>query len=423
MLLFSGGLFMLKKLKVLIVGLLLLIVSIGAFANGNGETTAQGSDETVIEFWAYDPDISQKGLLDAVAEFESQTGYNVNLSFIPKNDYNTKMNSAIAAGKTPDIGYLDQPLVPRYAVDDVIFNLEEMANGDNGIDRSKYYQGALSTNIVNGNLYGLPLNQTCVALFYNKDLVPVAPVTWDDWLVTAATVYKPGEIAAMEVPNGDGWGAWLYPAFVSSAGGSMVSDDESTVAFDQEPAVDALNLWIELNEFSDPEVKDSANAFNRGLIATKISGPWELGNLDSNFPNLNYGVALVPKQDADDQHASNIGGENIVIYKTTKNVEAAWALVKFLTYTPEYSLLMAQSTGNFPGLLEAGQDESYQDENMSVFMKQMETAKARPRISSWLKINDEVIAKALAQALLGELPADEALSLAAKKANMIISRD
>lgn len=414
---------MLKIRRVLVVGLLLLTVSIGIFANGSAESSTQGADETVIDFWAYDPDISQDGLLDAIADFESKTGYIVNVSFIPKGDYNTKMNAAIAAGQTPDIGYLDQPLVPRYAIDEVIYNLEDMANGDNGIDRSKYYQGALSTNIVNGDLYGLPLNQTCVALFYNKDLVPVAPVTWDEWLVTAADVYVPGEIAAMEVPGGDGWGAWLYPAFVASAGGSMVSEDETMVAFDQAPAVDALNLWIELNKFSDPEVKDSANAFNRGNIATKISGPWELGNLDSNFPDLNYGVALVPKQDANDPHASNIGGENIVIYKDAKYPEAAWALIKFLTYSPEYSLLMAQSTGNFPGLLAAGQDESYQDENMSVFMKQMETANARPRIASWLKINDEVVAKALAQALLGELSADEALSLAAKKANMIISRD
>jgi multiple sugar transport system substrate-binding protein len=85
---------------------------------------------------------------------------------------------------------------------------------------------------------------------------------------------------------------------------------------------------------------------------------------------------------------------------------------------------MAKSSGNFPALLEAGQTPQFQqDENMRVFMEQMETAQPRPRIASWLKINDEVVAKALAQALLGEMSAEEALTLADQKANMILQRD
>jgi len=413
---------MFNRIKLILVSFFVVLSVSGVFGNSNVESGNDSSN--VIEFWAYQPESSEKGLRDAISKFESISGFKVNVTFIPKDDYNTKLNAAIAGGISPDIAYLDQPLVPRYASDGILLNLEEFSNSDNGIDKSKYYQGALSTNIVGGDLYGLPLNQTCVALYYNKDLVPEPPVTWTDWLEMAANVYSPGEIAAMEVPNGDGWGAWLFPAFVASAGGSMVNEDETKVTIGSKPAVDAIKLWIELTKYSDPEVKDSANAFNRGLIATKISGPWELGNLESNFPDLNFGVSLIPKQNDDDIHASNIGGENMVVFNNTENPEGAWALIKFLTYSPEYSLLMAQSSGNFPGLLEAGQNPIYQDdEYMSVFMKQMETAQARPRIASWLKINDEVIAKALAQSLLDELTPEEAFSIAEKKANMILERD
>jgi len=407
--------------KMLITALVLMLFPLAVFSEGQAE---EGSSSSAIEFWAYKPENEEAGLLAAIKEYEKMSGAKVNVTFIPKDDYNTKLNAAIAGGLAPDIGYLDQPLVPRFATDGVLTNLEEFANGDNGIDRDKYYQGALATNVVGGDLYGLPLNQTCVALYYNKDLMPEAPETWDEWIKMAKDVYVEDQIAAFETPNGDGWGAWLFPAFVASAGGSMVSEDESQVTIGEKPAIDALNLWLTLSEYSDPSVKDSANAFNQGKIATKISGPWELWGLDNNFPELNYGVALIPRKADGGIHASNIGGENMVVFQNSKNPEAAWGLIKFLTYSAENALLMARTSGNFPGLLEAGEDPSFQSNpSMKVFMEQMKTAQPRPRIASWLKINDEVIAKALAQALLGVDTAEGALTLAEEKANMILARE
>lgn len=377
-----------------------------------------------VSFWVYEPEVKREQLEKAVASFERETGYDVDITYIPKSDFNTKLNTAIATGQAPDVSYLDQPLVPRFAVDGILLNLDPYAGGRTGVDKSKYYQGALNTNVVGGKLYGLPLNQTCVALYYNRDLVKTPPTTWDEWIDMAKKVYKKGQIAAMEVPPGGGWGAWLFPAFVASAGGRMVTEDGAKAAFDEQPAVDALKLWIEMRKYSDKEVQDSANSFQNGLVATKISGPWEISGFRQNYPNLKFGVALIPAKTKDDIHASNIGGENLVIYKSAKNPQAAWELIRFLTYRPENAILCAEVTGNFPVLLEAAQDDRYHnDEALRVFLKQMETAQARPRITSWLKINDEIVGKALDQALAGELSPEEALKQAAKKANLLIQRD
>lgn len=382
------------------------------------------ADKGGVSFWVYEPEMKREQLEKAVASFERETGYDVDITYIPKSDFNTKLNTAIATGQAPDVSYLDQPLVPRFAVDGILLNLDPYAGGKAGIDKSRYYQGALNTNVVGGKLYGLPLNQTCVALYYNRDLVKTPPTTWDEWIDMAKKVYKKGQIAAMEVPPGGGWGAWLFPAFVASAGGRMVTEDGAKVAFDEQPAVDALKLWIEMRKYSDKEVQDSANSFQNGLVATKISGPWEISGFRQNYPNLKFGVALVPAKTKNDMHASNIGGENLVIYKSAKNPQAAWELIRFLTYRPENAILCAEVTGNFPVLLEAAQDERYHnDEALRVFLKQMETAQARPRITSWLKINDEIVGKALDQALSGELSPEEALRQAANKANLLIQRD
>ena len=404
-----------KKLHLLLtVILFLLVMGMNVTAAGKG----------AISMWVYEPEQSRTQMNGLLAAFEKETGYHVNVTYIPKGDFNTKVNTAVATGQAPDVSYLDQPLVPRFAVDQVILNLDSYAKGSDGIDKSKYYQGALSTNIIGGHLYGLPLDQSCVALYYNRDLVKTPPDTWSEWIAMAKKVYQKGRVAAFEVPSGGGWGAWLFPAFVASAGGTMVDQNETRVTFDQQPAIAALQLWQDLRKYSEKEVTDSANAFENGFVATKVSGPWELKGYRENFPKLHFGVALIPRRDARDIHATNIGGENLVVYKSTKNHTAAWALLKYLTYKPENAITCAQITGNFPVLLQAAQNPQYQkDEALKVFVKQMETAQSRPRIISWLKINDEVLGKAIDQAMSGESSPGEALKLAATKANLIIKRE
>jgi ABC-type glycerol-3-phosphate transport system substrate-binding protein len=401
---------------IILLGLVFLLISVWQFSFAAGTVT--------LSLWVYEPEQSRTPLNNMIAAFEKETKYVVKVTYIPKDGFNTKINTAIATGQAPDVSYLDQPLVPRFAVDGSILNLEPLTTGKNGINKSKYYQGALNTNVVGGKLYGLPLNQTCVALYYNKALVLKPPATWDEWLDMAKNVYQKGKIAAFEVPPGGGWGAWLFPAFVASAGGTMVSEDETKVTFDEQPGIDALNLWIEMRKYSDKEVQDSANSFQNGFVATKVSGPWELNGYRKNFPDLKFGVALIPKKGPNDPHASNIGGENLVVYKSSKNPKAAWALIKFMTYSVKNALACAEVTGNFPVLLEAAKDDRYQkDEALQVFLKQMETAQPRPRIISWLKINDEVIGKALDQALAGQGSPPDILKEAAQRANLIINRD
>jgi multiple sugar transport system substrate-binding protein len=398
--------------KVVIISLVSLLVL-------SGITTVFGAS---LSYWVYEPEGSRAVYNEMIKRFEQETGHTLEITYIPKGDYNTKLNTAIATGVAPDVGYLDQPLVPKFAQDGILLNLEKYANGENGIDRGKYYQGALNTNVVNEELFGLPMNQTTVALYYNKDLISSPPDTWDDLISLGKQLYIPGERAAFEVPPGGGWGAWLFPAFVGSAGGRMVNEDETEVTIGEQPAIDALNLLIEMQNYSDKEVQDSTDAFQNGLVAMKISGPWEINGFKNNYPDLNFGVALIPGKDKNSPHASNIGGEDIVIFKSAKNPDAAWELIQFITYNADNCITISEITGNFPVLLEAATHEKFNNEHLQVFLKQMETAQARPRITEWLKINDEVIGRALDQALSGQLTAEQALKDAQERANAILNR-
>ncbi|MEI5905577.1 ABC transporter substrate-binding protein [Bacillus spongiae] len=408
------------KLKKMIPFAAAAALTLGLAGCGTDNEKAEGGEDT-IDFWVFEPGLKEhKDNLNAlVDEYEEANDVTVKTTFVPKDDFNTKLNSAIAVGQNPDVSYLDQPLVPKFAGDGTLLELDEYADGENGIDRTKYFKGAFETNIVDGKLYGLPLNQSTVALFYNKDLVATPPTTWEEWIAMAEDVYKKDEIAAFEGIGTGGWAAWLFPAFVHSGGGSMVNADETQATFGEKEGIEAAELLEKLYEYSDLAVRDSQDAFGNGKLATKISGAWEIDAFQTNFPDLNFGVALIPAKEGV-QSYSNIGGEDLVVYENTKNADAAWGLVKFLT-SAENSIAIADITGNFPVQVEAAEDPKYaEDEYLSVFLQQMETAVARPRLTDWLKVNDEVIGNALEEITLSNKDAKETLEKAQDRADEIL---
>jgi ABC-type glycerol-3-phosphate transport system substrate-binding protein len=370
-----------------------------------------------IDFWLYESaNPTQLDAMDGLKQqFETANpGTTINIVYVPKDDYITKMNTAIATGVAPDAAYLDQPLTPKYANDKVIDVVPEGL-----VDESTLYEGALGTNRVNGELYGLPLSQTCVALFYNKDLVPTPPTTWDELLATARQVHEANpEIAAFNMTKGGGWGGWLFPAFVATAGGKMLDEEAKAVTFADQPAIDALTLWRDLQPYSPYEILDAANSFETGRTAMTISGPWSIPNLRDNFPDLNWGVALIPQKT---QFGSNIGGENGVVFSTSDNKPLAWEWLKFLTSTEANIILNRDFTGNFPVNLESGKAEWLSsDEAMTLFVEQLKYAQPRPTVNDWLKINDEMVGVALANVLeKGADPATE-LTNAADQAKQVL---
>jgi len=360
------------------------------------ETPAPEKKEPVeVSFWAYQPDNpeNQKLLESIVDEWnKSNPDIQIKLAAIPRDTWDEKLNTAIAGGVAPDISYLDQPKVAQWAKEGTLLDITQYADGQNGIKRDEYIEGALLTNEVDGKLYGLPLNMTTVAMFYNKDLVPTPPKTWDEWLAISKQVYKKGEISAFEGPWGGGWGAWLFPAFGGTNDCYMANKENTEVTFNSPQCVETFKFIHQIFQNNDMDVITSNEAFGNGKVAMKVSGAWDVVHYKNNFPNLNFGVTLIPKNT---RYASNIGGENLVAYKSTKNPEAVFQVMKYLTNDVN-SVKFADITGNFPIRVKASQDPKYtSDPYLSVFMEQLKYALPRPRITEWIKINDEILGAVL----------------------------
>ena len=404
-----------RSYRVLAAAAFLSVMTLAAGCGVLGGSSSGARD--TLEFWMYQPANAQAAqTYDQLrTDFEKTNNVTVKLVQIPKDDYNTKLATALSGGAGPDAGYLDQPLVPRYAQDGTIASTPAGT-----IDEHAYYAGALNTNRVGGTLYGLPLDQTTVALFYNKKLVPTPPKTWNELREISAAVHRADpNVAGIVVPKGDGYGAWMWPAFVASAGGTLLDEPNKKVLLDSKPAVDALSLWVDLLPSSPRKITDSAKAFETGRAGMTITGPWDVTAIKDQFPDLSFGVAQLPYRD---RQAGNIGGENLVVFKHSAKAALAWKWLALLT-SKEHNAAVAQGLGGFATNIAAAQaaKASAQDPSYSVFLEQLAVAQARPTVPQWIQINDEIVAPALDRALAGKQTPQQALSQAAGNARNLLS--
>jgi len=346
-------------------------------------------------------------------QFESShPGTTVNLVLVPKDDFNTKLATAISTGSQPDASMLDQPLVAKFAGDG---STAQVPSGL--INTSDFYQAPLNTNLYNGTLYGLPVDQVCVGLFYNKDLLPTPPTTWDEMLADAKAVYNPAkQIAAVSFPTSGGYAGWVFPAFVNQAGGSMLDEQSKKVLFADKPGVDALTYLKQLYGYSPASIVNATNSFATGHVAMLVSGPWEVSGFQQNFPDLHWGAALLPKGV---RNGSNIGGEDLVVYKASKNQALAWEWLKFLT-GKDANRQFNDADGQFPINVHSGALSAGDATTNAVFAQQLQSAQARPTNPNWLTINDTVVGKAVENALINGQDPQAALNAAAAQAKTIL---
>ncbi len=401
--------------NIFVLSMLLFTLLLSA-CGGSSSTSGSNGLTGTITYWAYqaNPD-GQMAMQQLKQKFESEhPGAHVNIVPIPKDDFNTKLATALATGTSPDASVVANNSVDRYANKGVI-----VPAPDGLVKESDFYPIPFNSSKVNGKLYGLPQGQTCIALYYNKDLVPTPPTNWDEFVATAKQAYNPDKkVAAIYFPTGGGYAGWMFPAFVYQQGGGMLDEQNKKVTFADNAGVDALALWKQLYSYSPTSITGAQNAFQTGHVAMMISGPWEIPGF-ADFPNLHWGVTMLPKGSQD---GTNLGGENGIVYKKSQHQQLAWEWLKFLS-TEGNVTLNDKVTNNFPVYLNQGGPESAWAKEVparQVFLNQIKYAHVDPTNVNWGKINDEVLGKAIENTLLKNGDPKTELTNAAAQAKTIL---
>ncbi len=151
-----------------------------------------------------------------------------------------------------------------------------------------------------GKLYGLPYNTEAIALYYNKDLVPEPPKTWDELKAIAKKLQDEKKVEQGYVmQQGDPY--HTYP-LLTGFGGYIFGRDAQGNYNPKDLGLDSpggLAYAKELDSLiksgilrKDVNYELMMNLFKQGKSAMFITGPWALSDVRAS--KINYGIAKIP---------------------------------------------------------------------------------------------------------------------------------
>ncbi|XID93902.1 ABC transporter substrate-binding protein [Paenibacillaceae bacterium WGS1546] len=414
----------------------------GADAESSGQadnTSSPNDEQVVITYMRHSYDVEVNAMKKLIASFEEKhPNIKVNMQVTP-GDYDTKIRTMLAGGEAPDIMSLDGPNLAAFAQQGVLLPLDDYMKADGEIeDISKPVLDSLTYE---GKIYAAPLNDSSVAMFYNKKMFeekgiplpsknPDEAWTWDQVLDAAKQLNDPekgivGWDPGYGFPSGEAMAFFKMP-WLWQAGAEVLSPDGKTAKgyLDSPKAKEAIAKFASLYTTEKvASVELPPEAFETGKVAIKMDGPWAISGMQSAHPEFklgeDYDIAPLWKQD---RQASPNGSWNMAIWSKSKHPKEAWMFINWVTGV-EGAKVWYEETHNLPARKSTAQAIAELNEYpMNIFMQQsIKYAHARPVTPAYPTLTYEV-GKLFENVVLAGLSVDDATSAAVEKIDAAIQR-
>lgn len=301
---------------------------------------AAHGDQSWQEFWN-----------KVVARFNEKNGPNLTVEFFTSDpDGFNKYFVLIAAGEMWDVFRNEEKRMPEFARIGSLLDVTAVASKDKEANKSDFAESIWNEFFWQGKQYGFGHDLSPAVIFYNRKLfkekgIPLPPARWSDPAWTSDKFLD----AARRLTSADGagkvwgffgnrWWVYMHP-WVWANGGSIVSQDDKTMTFDQPAAMEALQWYTDLglvhrvipDAASLREMGNDQQGFERGRIAMRIdntSYTIRLRQYMAQDPSFDWEMApyTTGKAGAFTRVPNNI----VTGYKGTKQPDATWTFMKFM---------------------------------------------------------------------------------------------
>jgi maltose-binding protein MalE len=236
-----------------------------------------------LVIWADD---TRAPILEDLAD-DVLAAYNIELVVELKASLRDDFQLAAPVGEGPDILFG----VPHDQAGTMVAN-GLLAPIDLGDKASLFNPVAVDACTIGGVLYCMPYATENLAFFYNTDLVPTPPTTWDEVVSMGEALKAEGSVTYIMAVTGTTYD--LYPLY-TSFGGYIFGKDDTGAWNDQDLGVDSPGMiaaveWLKANLENGnlPSDWDWANnhaLFETGEVPFIMAGPWALQRIgDSGVP-------------------------------------------------------------------------------------------------------------------------------------------
>jgi multiple sugar transport system substrate-binding protein len=345
--------------------------------------------EGTIEFWHFFTDREADAIQQVVDRFHEKFPQVKVIVRAGQDD--EKTTQAIAAGQGPDValsGTTDN--VGKFCSTGAWQNLTPYLDRDH-VDLSDVPRPVQDYTAYDGLRCAMPLLADAYGLYYNKRLFAAAgisgpPKTLSELTDDAKRLTQRNPDGSIKVAGFDPLSGFYENSvahFAAMAGAKWLDGDGRAV-LGTDPAWQELLTWQKgLTDFYGYEAlqkfqsgfgdEGSAdNAWEKGQVAMNLDGEWRIASIAAdNPPNLDWGVAPMPVADskASTYGSGYVVGNVIGISRNSRNAEAAWQFVKFLTTNTDSVVALANGIKNVPTLTSALRSPDLSaDTNFKVFL-------------------------------------------------------
>lgn len=334
------------NLKKLAIGTLSTVTALTSLVS-TGVLVADAQEETLIVSAAGEYDYVK----NHIAKFEEEYGVKVELLDADMFEKIDGLALDGPAGTAPDVLIAPYDRIGSLAQTGLIN--EVTLNEEAGYDDTDKQQ--VSND---GVIYGAPAVIETIVLFYNKDLLPEAPKTFDE-----LRELTKDEKYAFEGEDGKStaflaqWTNFYHSYGLLAGYGGYVFGEDGTnyedLGLNSEGAIEGINYAVDWFQNVWPQgmldvssVNDFVTQqFTDGKAAAIIDGPWQAAAFKE--AGVNFGVAKIPTLPNGEEYKPFAGGKGWVVSAFTEKQELAQNFLNWVT-SEEMQTAMYEESGQIP---------------------------------------------------------------------------
>lgn len=230
----------------------------------------------------------------AAGRFTEETGIDVEV--IPAQDLAQQLTQGFAGGSPPDVFYVDPVQVRQFA--DSLFPYGSQID-----DLDDFQPELVEAYTIDGEVFCVPKDGGALALVINNASWEAAGLTEDDYPTTWEELAAVSETLTTNDQAGLAFNADRHIAgtFMLQAGGWFVNDDLTEATADTPENVEALTFMqdnLTNGNFQFVTQLDAGwggEAFGTGKAAMTIEGPWIIGAMTNDYPDIDWTAVELPE--------------------------------------------------------------------------------------------------------------------------------
>lgn len=265
-----------------------------------------------------------------VEDYRGKGGWRAAAVAMPADLLASRVASRIPRGEGPDLFLHTQDRLGSWVESG---KLVEQLAPDSRM-RARFLSGCWDAVSYRGKVYGVPLDVRVLALFFNRNLLPEAPLSTKEMAAQAKRLTSP-ELGKF------GLATWYtdfyYHAPLMHAYGGRVFDETGRATLNTDPNVKSVYLlrsWLRQGFLpSGPTTTLITSLFNEGKLGMVIAGPSFALDI---APSVPFAVAPLPAVDEADGKPMRpwLTVQGVYLAATSRHKAAALDLALYLTDLP-----------------------------------------------------------------------------------------